>query len=571
MGEPGQTGPTGQLGDTGWQPLTQRRVGAESFLISPFARLARTHALSVAGDTLMALALAGSLFFSISPTQARDRVALYLALTMAPFALVAPLIGPWLDRIRGGRRWVLVGANALRACIAVLMISHIDSLLLFPEAFSVLVLAKSYQVAKSALVPTVVRSDDELVEANSRLSLLSGIMGFAVAIPGGLASLLFDSQGPLFLAVVAFIGAALLGSQIPATRVADAPETTEERDELRSAGILLAASAMALLRGIVGFLTFLLAFEFRGEGETWMLGVAVAASAIGSLAGAVVAPALRRADMSEERMIQVFLGVVAVLGLITAYIGGLVGAALLAATVGLAAGAGKLAFDAVVQRDAPDANRGRSFARFETRFQLVWVFGAFIPVLVHIPGQLGFLFVAGAAVFALLSYMAGSKAVAAGQPRRKLDTKKLLNAPRQARQLGRTRRAERKGGLVAAALSMESDRAGRGLAEPGADAAYLDDLTTPSGDPQFEADPGPTSVTGEGAGSAEVPSGDRPAMWAPAVAAEDLPLPPPPPPPPPPPSPPPPPPASAPRQGNGTQRTPGDDDTTVVIDPTKLF
>src|SRR5688572_23614605 len=160
MGEPGQ------LSDTGWQPLTQQqREGAASFVVSPFARLARTHAVSVAGDTLMALALAGSLFFSISPGQARDKVALYLVLTMAPFALVAPLIGPWLDRIQGGRRWVLVGANALRAIIAVLMISHLDSLLLFPEAFSVLVLSKSYQVAKSALVPTVVISDDELVEA----------------------------------------------------------------------------------------------------------------------------------------------------------------------------------------------------------------------------------------------------------------------------------------------------------------------------------------------------------------------------------------------------------------------
>src|SRR5262245_50687342 len=135
------------LGETGWQPMKQRRVGAESFVVTPFSRLARTHAVSVAGDTLMAMALAGSLFFSISPNQARDKVALYLALTMAPFSLVAPLIGPWLDRIQGGRRWVVVGANALRAVLCVLMIGHIDSLLLFPEAFMVLVLSKSYQVA----------------------------------------------------------------------------------------------------------------------------------------------------------------------------------------------------------------------------------------------------------------------------------------------------------------------------------------------------------------------------------------------------------------------------------------
>jgi hypothetical protein len=287
-----------------------------------------------------------------------------------------------------------------------------------------------------------------------------------------------------------------------------------------------------------------------------MLGVAVAASAIGSAAGAIVAPALRRADMDEERMIQVCLAVVAGLGVITAYIGGLVGAALLAATVGLAAGAGKLAFDAVVQRDAPDANRGRSFAKFETRFQLVWVIGAFIPVLVDIPGQIGFLIVAGIAVFALLSYVAGAKAVARGQPPRKLDTKKLIAASRQARKNRSNRsvrKSERKGGLVAAALAMEPKR----VAE--ADITWLDDLTAPSEDgPQFEDDPGPTQVLGEGTGMAEVPLGARPAMA------------------PPPPLPPPPPPPAPPAHDERSERSErngkrGDDDTTVVIDPTKLF
>ena len=38
----------------------------------------------------------------------------------------------------------------------------------------------------------------------------------------------------------------------------------------------------------------------------------------------------------------------------------------------------KLAFDSIVQRDAPDANRGRSFAKFETRFQIIWVVGALL-------------------------------------------------------------------------------------------------------------------------------------------------------------------------------------------------
>ena len=56
----------------------------------------------------------------------------------------------------------------------------------------------------------------------------------------------------------------------------------------------------------------------------------------------------------------------------------------------------KQAFDSIVQRDAPDANRGRSFARFETRFQLVWVIGALIPIVVPIPAELGFVLIVAA-------------------------------------------------------------------------------------------------------------------------------------------------------------------------------
>ena len=72
-------------------------------------------------------------------------------------------------------------------------------------------------------------------------------------------------------------------------------------------------------------------------------------------------------------------------GLTAAWLGGLAASMLLAAIVAVVSTAGRLAFDSLVQRDAPDANRGRSFAAFELRFQLVWVVGAVIPVLISIP------------------------------------------------------------------------------------------------------------------------------------------------------------------------------------------
>ncbi|HYF44931.1 MAG TPA: hypothetical protein VD926_01895, partial [Acidimicrobiales bacterium] len=150
---------------------------ADHFIASPFTRLARVHALQVAGDALIALALANSLFFSIDPDAARNKVALYLVLTMAPFAVVAPLIGPALDRAANGRRLMVVVISATRFLVGLLMVTRLDSLLLFPLAFLMLVLGKGYGIAKSALVPTTVSNDQELVEANSKLSIITGLAG----------------------------------------------------------------------------------------------------------------------------------------------------------------------------------------------------------------------------------------------------------------------------------------------------------------------------------------------------------------------------------------------------------
>lgn len=394
----------------GWEPLNspKRRAGADAFHLSPFARLARAHVLVAAGDALVTIALANSLFFQLDPNDARWKVFLYLALTMAPLALVTPFIGPALDRSVGGRRWMIVGVTAVRALVCLIMIDDLQGLLLFPEAFAVLAMGKAYAISRSAVVPTVVRNDAELVEANSKLQLLSGLAVPLAGIPAGLAFVIAGSEGVLVVAVVAYVAAALAALRIPATRVADAPATAAESAELRGVGVLLAASAMGLVRGIVGFLTFLLLFDLRDD-PTWNIGAVLVLSAAGALVGSAVAPALRR-SFSEERMLMMALSVAVAGGLTAAWVGGLAASMLLAALVALVSTGGRLAFDSLVQRDAPDANRGRSFASFELRFQLVWVVGAVIPVLISIPLRAGFLVIAGVAGFALFSYMAGQRA-----------------------------------------------------------------------------------------------------------------------------------------------------------------
>jgi len=402
----------------GWRPMQRPRPGAEAFAVPPFARLARAHAVAVAGDTLVAIALAGTLFFSIDVGEARSEVFLYLALTMAPFAVVAPLVGPALDRAAGGRRWMVVGAAGLRAIVCLLMVRDVDSLLLFPEAFALLVLAKSHQVAKSALVPTVVSSTEGLVEANSKLSLISGVVGFVAALPGGLLLRFGGSEWVLGLAAIVFAAATVVAWRIPAVQVAAAPETAEGKAELRSSPVLLAATAMGLLRGIVGFLTFLLAFALRtDDSPTWHFGVVLAVSAVGSLVGAGLAPALRRSFV-EERILAGLLVVVAVVGVVGAWLGDLPGATVVALAVGIAAAGAKQAFDSIVQRDAPDANRGRSFARFETRFQLIWVAGAIFGIM-PMPMWLGFLLVAATAAVAAATYATGSRGAGRRAERRR--------------------------------------------------------------------------------------------------------------------------------------------------------
>jgi hypothetical protein len=389
---------------------------------------------------MIAVALAGSIFFSIDPSAARWRVALYLLLTIAPFVVVTPLIGPAIDRAPGGRRVMIVATTAGRAAVAFLMVRHMHSLWLFPEAFLMLVLQKTYAVANRAVVPKLVASQDQLVEANSKLALLSALAGMSGGALGAMTVFIGGPGAVAALAFVSFSVATVLATRLPAIVVAALPMEERERVELHGHGIIVAASSMAILRGVVGFLSFLLAFELRGgrtgvhilpkggavgaatalardvnvlgepNAPAWHFGLVLAAAGIGALVGARLAPALRRA-IREERILAGVLVGTALVGVYATWAGGLTGAVLLSLAVSVAAAAGKLAFDSIVQRDAPDANYGRSFARFEARFQLTWVLGAFVPVAIKMPEQLGFAIVALAAGFAAVSYVIGTRRV----------------------------------------------------------------------------------------------------------------------------------------------------------------
>ncbi|HEY4332534.1 MAG TPA: hypothetical protein VGM78_08195, partial [Ilumatobacteraceae bacterium] len=174
-------------------PVRRRRI-------APFTRLARVQAVSAAGDGCLAVALAVTLFLGLSPTAARPKVLLFLLITFVPFLVIAPLIGPFIDRMAGGRRLLMQLVAAARAIVMLLMAMHIGTkshtdVLVYPIAFAALVLQKTQGICKSALVPSVVRNEADLVEANSKLGLIAGVFGFVGAAVAGISKALFGVSG----------------------------------------------------------------------------------------------------------------------------------------------------------------------------------------------------------------------------------------------------------------------------------------------------------------------------------------------------------------------------------------
>jgi len=398
--------------------------------LTPFGRLAVTHLLMVTGDAFMTVALAGSLFFSISPSAARSKVALYLLLTMAPFAVVAPALGPLLDRSREARRLMVMSAGAARVVLCFFMARDLHSLLFFPEAFLVLVASKLYLVGKAALVPAVADSGPGLVRANSRLALISALASLVGGAPAVAILKIPHLGAPWVLRVdaVVFVFAALSAARLPRTAARSAAEL--DTDQIPAVGpggpvarvrlprrraahspasVVVASTAMAVLRGTVGLVTFLLAFELRRQhAATWWYGVVLVASVGGSLVATLLTPVLRRV-LIEERILVLAMGVIMVASGGAFALDRRLGDCVLTAGVGLGAASAKLAFDSLVQRDVAESARGRAFAAFETRFQVAWVIGSLVPVAITISDHAGELVVLVLATAAAFLYLTGRR------------------------------------------------------------------------------------------------------------------------------------------------------------------
>ena len=350
------------------------------------------HFVTGAADAAFTVSLAGSLFLSVSVDAARPRILLFLMCTLAPFALVVPILAPFTDRFRGGYRAIIVATAVGRSAVCLLMANHLTTLFFFPEAFAVLVLGKTYSIAKSALVPRLVADPRTLVAANAQMMRVSTVGGLLGGLAGVLALRLVGPPAAVIFAAIGHAGAAMLATRIP--RPPPPPPTRlVEAAELNSAPLSLAASAMIVLRFAVGFITFLLALSLKTASEpAWVYGIVLVAGVLGGLAGTVIGPLVRR-RVPEEALLTASLAVPGALCLLAAAQDRRTSAILVSLAVGVSATVARQAFDSTAQRLAPDAEMGRAFARFETWFQLAWVAGAVGPVLVRPSGFVGLLVV----------------------------------------------------------------------------------------------------------------------------------------------------------------------------------
>ncbi|HYZ55859.1 MAG TPA: MFS transporter [Streptosporangiaceae bacterium] len=398
-----------------------------------------------AGDAFVAVALAGTVFFNTSLHEARSQVVLYLVLTMTPFALLAPFIGPMLDRIRQGRRYIMMGSLLARGLLCWAMSGAIhDPVTLFPAAFGVLILQKAYLITRSSVTPRLLPAEITLVTANARNGLGAVLASSAAApVAAGIVAVA-GAPWALRIGTLVYLVATVLGARVPGH--VDAPAApaaplaqqdsgsgapsapagpgtpgeppaprgtgartghpdaalpleggfagparpaaaTRRRRWLRSIGPIVAEAmwADAALRAFAGFMVFFLAFLLRSDHfHGFSQNVALGALVLAAAVGGLIGTAAGSVFRSRMPHLMVF-GVLAVsiaTCVVCALYFGLGTALIVAFVASVGTVLAKLALDSTVQREVPEETRTSAFAVSETVHQVSWVAGGLAGVLV---------------------------------------------------------------------------------------------------------------------------------------------------------------------------------------------
>jgi MFS family permease len=379
----------------------RRAANAEGADRSGLSRLIEMHAFNTAGDAAVAISLAGTLFFQVPTGEARGQVALFLGLTMLPFAIVAPLLGPFLDRFSHGRRWAIGATMAVRAFLVWALASAVvsESTWMFPAALGCLVASKAYGVTRAAAVPRLLPATLTLVKANGRLSL-AGVVAATISAPIAAVASIFGPEWSLRYAFMLFVLATIWAIRLPKQVDSDAGEdravligSGSPRKGLRiPASVSFALRANCGPRWLSGFLTMFMAFLLRENpiGD-WrpevLLGIVIGAAGLGNTIGIALASMLKQ--INPALTVVIALVADAVMVLLAALFYGVLTLAALGLTAGLAQSMAKLSLDSTIQRDVPERVRTSAFARSDTTLQLAWVLGGFVGIALPLNPTLG--------------------------------------------------------------------------------------------------------------------------------------------------------------------------------------
>ncbi|GAA3665413.1 MFS transporter [Nonomuraea antimicrobica] len=384
---------------------TRRLTYANGAGRTGLGRLIELSAGNSASDALVTVALASTVFFGVPVGEARGSVALYLVITMVPFALLAPFVGPILDRFRSGRRYVMAGTLFGRGLLCFAMAAAVgpgDLPTLFIGALGVLVLSKAYNVSRAAIMPSVLPADITLVSANARVALFTLVSaGVAVPVGAGLTAWL-GSATVLRVAMVAFLLLGVVAVRLP--RHVDSPELEEEGAAPRWRTLLKVGPAVAeavwanvAIRVFSGFLLFFLLFLVQDAAVPWLAGgvagdsffdvprtiaLLAGAAGLGGLAGAAVANWTR--NNAPQLIVLVTLAVTVATAIVTAIFFGIWAALAISLVTAFAQELGKLALDAIVQREIGEEVRSSTFGVVEAMLQLAWVFGGLVGLVLSL-------------------------------------------------------------------------------------------------------------------------------------------------------------------------------------------
>lgn len=403
-------------------------LGADGARESGLTALMYATIANFAVDAVLAVSLAGTLFFSATTGESKGSVAAYLLVTIAPFAVLAPVIGPLLDRIRTGRRIAMSLTFAARVILAAVLLQNFDSWLLYPAALGMLVLSKSYGVLKSSVTPRLAPENLDLVRANARL-MITGHIGGSMVVGAAAAAVAFvfsPKEALWLLLVCALVGIYLCGL-IPSTAESSGDEVfadpfaptddlgpamgAPDGEEAPTVVAPIASSASSSLIGRwrrsmsvrfpdptrtamwgtamqrlgTGFMTIYVAFVAKsshtlsGAEQLALLGVVGAAGGVGTFLGNAVGS---RVKFSRPRFTVIMLAVVSLASVVVAaVVDGVPTAAVATLLLSLGSAISKSCLDATIQSGLNPSAQASAFGLSETTLQLSWVLGGTLGLL----------------------------------------------------------------------------------------------------------------------------------------------------------------------------------------------